>query len=176
MDSSLCLRRKCVFPKAQRQFGWQVAAFSLVEIVAAMGIAVFCLVALFTLLPMGLNSNHTAIEQTVAAGIARSIVTDLRATGTNTTSPSYGVPLNSGLETLFFSEDGSTTTANGSPAASGAFPSQYRASLYFTPMAEQGITMVRVLITWPALADPSPMIDPRNYAGSYEVLTALDRH
>ncbi|XHR27291.1 MAG: hypothetical protein ACFUZC_15240 [Chthoniobacteraceae bacterium] len=156
--------------------GKNAAAFSLVEIAMALGIAVFCLVVLLSLLPMGLNSNHNAIEQTVAAGIAREIVTDLRAMGTGTTSPAYGLTLNSGLETVYFSEDGAVTSIGGAPVSSGTFPSRYRASLYVHPQAGQGITMVRLLITWPALADASPESDPKNYAGSYEVVTALDRH
>ena len=49
--------------------------FSLVEVALAMGIMTFCLVPLMALMPVGLSSNQTAIEQTAAGNIATSIAT-----------------------------------------------------------------------------------------------------
>ena len=49
-------------------------AFSLVEVTLALGIAAFCLLAIFGLLPVGIKSQQNAIGQTVAAGIATGIV------------------------------------------------------------------------------------------------------
>jgi len=48
--------------------------FSLVEVALALAITAFCLVAVFGLLPVGLNSNQASTEQTAAANIARSII------------------------------------------------------------------------------------------------------
>jgi len=153
-------------------------AFSLVEITVAMGVAAFCLISLFGLLPVGLNSNQIAVEQTVAAGFANAIVADLRASGTNAKSATYGIPLTSGTQTFYLDESGSPTAIGSGPTNSGAFPSRYRASVFITPPAvgQRAATTARILMTWPASADPSPATAPKNYAGSYEILTALDRN
>ena len=49
------------------------AAFSLVEVTLALGVAAFCLIAVFGLLPVGVNSDQTSIQQTAAASLATSI-------------------------------------------------------------------------------------------------------
>ena len=68
------------------------AGFSLIEVTLALGVAVFCLVTLFGLLPVGLTSNQDSLEQTMAGNIASAIVADLRCAqpmGTGT-SPHFG--------------------------------------------------------------------------------------
>jgi hypothetical protein len=56
-------------------------------------------------------------------------------------------------------------------------------SIAFTPPAKgnssitpRTATMVRILITWPAMADIDPTKWPTNFSGSYETVTALDRN
>src|SRR5438445_13467799 len=44
----------------------ETAAFSLVEVTLAMGIAVFCLITVFALLPVTLKTQHAGIQQTTA--------------------------------------------------------------------------------------------------------------
>ena len=39
-------------------------AFSLVEVTLALGIAAFCLIAVFGLMPVGVQTNRNAISQT----------------------------------------------------------------------------------------------------------------
>jgi len=55
------------------------AAFSLVEVVVALGVTTFCLIALFGLLSVGLRSNQTTIEQAGASAILSAAVSDLYA-------------------------------------------------------------------------------------------------
>jgi len=55
------------------------SGFSLIEVTIALGIATFCLVALFALLPIGLNTNRDTIEQTIATSIAANIAAEIRA-------------------------------------------------------------------------------------------------
>src|SRR5947209_11174693 len=54
--------------------------FSLLEVSLDLGLGSICLLAIVALLPMGISSNQTSINQTTATGIATAIVADLRAT------------------------------------------------------------------------------------------------
>lgn len=148
-------------------------AFSLVEVTLALGIAAFCLIAILGLLPAGFNSNQTSVEQTVAAGVASAIVADLRATpaGAGAISPTYKITITpSGTaQQLRLCEDGSPDTAGGSN-------SRYLAYVTFsTPSCPKAPTPTRILITWPAAGDLNNN-PPKNFSGSYEAVTALDRN
>src|SRR5207247_6519773 len=58
----------------------RVHAFSLVELTLALGIAAFCLIAVFGLMPIGVQTNRNATSQTAATNIMAAVVADLRAT------------------------------------------------------------------------------------------------
>ena len=47
----------------------RVHAFSLVEVAIALGIAAFCLLAVFGLMPIGVQTNRNATSQSAAANI-----------------------------------------------------------------------------------------------------------
>ena len=160
-------------------------AFSLVEVTLALGVAGFCLVAILGLLPIGVNSNQTSIEQTVSAGIISSFAADLRSTP-RTAPPSaqksprfqLQVPA-SGTTTqaVFLKEDGTLAGAIGADANPAASP-RYRATITLTApsaLTQKSATVARILITWPALADPTASAAPAKFAGSMESMTALDR-
>jgi uncharacterized protein (TIGR02598 family) len=168
------------------------AGFSLVEVALALGVAAFCLVPVFGLLPVGLNSNRNTFEQTSAANVASAIVTDLRATALvsppmDQTTPSYGVtipgaPTSSSPVTFFVRQDGTRLGAVGANADPTLFP-HYRVTIYFTstnPAAAasdpNNATAARILITWPALADGSAAAVPTNFSGSLQATTALFRN
>jgi hypothetical protein len=157
-------------------------AFSLVEVALALGIAAFCLTAIFGLLPVGLNSNQSAIGQTEASGLARGIAADLRAApatpGGGVTSSRYRIfipaPAGSASGASFqIGEDGYTCT----PGSSNRSP-KYRATIVFSPppACHKTATGVHLKITWPALADPDLNKAPVHYSGSFEIVTALDRN
>jgi hypothetical protein len=180
-------------------------AFSLIEVTIALGLAAFCLVTVFALLPLGLASDQTSLDQTVASNLSSGIVADLRSTqplGANA-SPRYGIVIpvppasisgtavTSGT-TLYLSASGNAST-NGQLVLGGTNASRYRVTLGFcfssagsfpTSMPSRKSTAVRVLITWPAVADPTPGVWtlggaaswPSNYTGSYEENTTLDRN
>src|SRR5947208_1971523 len=57
----------------------RVHAFSLVEVTLALGIAAFCLLAVFGLMPIGVQTNRNANSQSAAANIMAAVVADLRA-------------------------------------------------------------------------------------------------
>jgi Tfp pilus assembly protein PilV len=155
------------------------AAFSLVEVALALGVMSFCLIALFGLLPIGVTSNQTAVEQTMAGSIATSIAADLFATPrTRGTSTCYGFNVASATnvtQTIFFGEDANPTGAIGASASSNPRASRYRAVVGFYPAGQQKATAVRILVTWPAFADSSGSGWPKNFSGSFETTIALDR-
>src|ERR1700737_1955387 len=89
------------------------AAFSLVEVTLALGVAAFCLIAILGLLPAGLNTNQTSTRQTTANGILSSIVADLRATPTtSTTSTQFGIRMKK-TTTLCCDANGACSTTGG---------------------------------------------------------------
>ena len=148
------------------------SAFSLIEVTIALSVAGFCLLAILGLLQTGVTTQRATTEQTAATGLATMIFADLvSAAGTNP-SPRFQINLanSSSPQTVFISENGTT---NGS--AAGA---RYRASLDVRPPAAgtKSATGVRILITWPAQADPSSNQWPSKYSGAVETWTALDRN
>ena len=57
----------------------KVAAFSLVEVTLALGVAAFALLAIMGLMPTSLKTQQTSIQQTTANAICSQIVADLSA-------------------------------------------------------------------------------------------------
>ena len=70
----------------------RVHAFSLIEVTLALGIAAFCLIAGFGLLPIGVQTNRNATSQTAATNILAAVISDLRATpSSSSTSAQFGI-------------------------------------------------------------------------------------
>ena len=135
--------------------------FSLVEVALALGIAGFCLIALFGLLPVGINSNRASLEQTAAADIASRVWADIATTPQGSSKSSYySIPL-SGTYTLYFNEGGEFSLS--------ASAMRYRFQLDFGTPTNGVTTPVRILVTWPAPATP------QNAQGSFETVTGLNR-
>jgi len=170
-------------------------AFTLVEVMIALGVVVFAFVAILGTLPIGLNTNQDSLERTAAAMLTSSIMADLRDTAVavpavDETSPRFQVPLpatGATTCTLFFGEDGNPTGAINANADPTQSP-RYRATFFITapnatsqttgqnaPPPQKTATAVRILITWPALADPQAAVLPAKYRGSYEITAALNR-
>jgi len=149
------------------------AGFSLVEVTLALGLAGFCLTAIYGLLPVALNSNRTSIEQTGATGILSAVVTDLRATpsgspGTTAVSGQFAIPIpanpaaGSAPTTLYFSGDGQFS-AEPTPG------SRYRITVTFQENGGGNApTYASVKASWPAQAVKA--------SGSVEVFVAMDRN
>jgi hypothetical protein len=154
-------------------------AFSLVEVTIALGVASFCLLVVFGLLPIGMTTNRDSVEQSTAAGLSSSIVADLRGTPATgaASSPRYGVafPAVGGAPkstSLFLNADGSTNAMTGSGA-----PASFRATITIgAPAAGRAASTGRVWITWPALADQNPSALPSHYSGSFITVIGIDRN
>lgn len=153
------------------------SGFSLIEVTLALGVAGFCLIAIFGLLPVALNSNQAAVEQTAANGILSAVLSDLRATppGGAATSKQYSIAIPAGgaaattAPALFFnSEQQLVAQAQG----------RYRVTIAFTgPPAGGGArsaTCASVKVTWPAPVDPAAA--GARPAGSVMNFLALDRN
>ena len=162
------------------------AAFTLVEVTLALGVAAFCLLAIFGLLPVGLRSNQSAIEQTAANGIISAVAADLRAappstSGTTTAQFLIPIPMNpvqsTTTDTLYFASDGqcSGSTLNG-PALSSTTTSTistHKLVVTFLPTVPstntRAATQVSLKVTWPAGSSGIP-------SGSVSAFVALDRN
>ncbi len=141
---------------------YRIAAFSLVEVTLALGVAGFCLITVFGLLPVGVQTNQSATSQTAASGIIAALIADLRTTPkTNATSSQFGITFGT-EKTLYF---------NGSGQASTAISSDSRYRLRITFPTSGDLTYANVKVTWPAAVDPS-VTKP---AGLAEMFAAFDR-
>jgi uncharacterized protein (TIGR02598 family) len=147
----------------------RAAGFSLIEVTLALGVAGFCLIAIFGLLPIGVHTNQLSLSQTAANAILSSVVADMRATpSTATTSPQYGIALSTNsTTTLYFDGQGQFAILSGAN-------SRYRLTVAIptNPAGANAATFAYLRVTWPAAANPLTTTPP----GSTETFAAFDRH
>jgi uncharacterized protein (TIGR02598 family) len=157
------------------------AGFSLVEVTLALGIAAFCLIAVFGLMPVGVQTNRNATSQTRVTNIMAAVIADLRATPkANTTSSQFCNPIPTGNSTtiLYFDSEGrcaSDLAGSISPcgfAWAPALSTRYRATITWSASGSTVLRYADLKITWPAAADPATTTP----SGSIEMFTALDRN
>ena len=147
-----------------------INGFSLVEVTMALGIAAFALLAIFGLLPVGLNNNLASIRQTAATDLATAIIADMRQTptaaaanaGLSSKSAKYGVDVTAPDTTIYLDESG-TLQASASAA-------RYKAVISLTQpdSGSRSATYGSVTISWPAAA-ATPL-------GSVSAFVGLDRN
>lgn len=168
------------------------SGFSLIEVTIALGIATFCLVALFALLPIGLNTNRDTIEQTVATSIAANIASDIRASlqaqveakrNPSVTAPNGNQSVNYKVKLPFDANGGQNVTAG--DKWEGAFDegqqyivsptdikARYRAIVQYYPDTTNNQSVsARILVSWPASVDP--LVANKNPSGSVDTVTAF---
>jgi uncharacterized protein (TIGR02598 family) len=138
------------------------AAFSLVEVTLALGIAAFCLIAIFGLMPVGVQTNRNATSQTAATNIMAAVVADLRATprGSNTSSQ-FGITFGTNPPPMYFDGAGQFATTLG-------VNSRYQLNITWNS-APSGLSYADLKVTWPAAATPV------NASGLVEMFAAFDR-
>lgn len=162
--------------------------FTLVEVTLALGIAVFCLVVIFGLLNVGINTGTTSVEQTFATNVLSAVASDLR-TAPNTfpkgsadqTTAIYKltVPANATDPTASPTPKPPTVTyldasgqpilnGSGSPMTTVTAATRYQLQAWMKPGAGRDVTQVRLLLSWP----PGATVP----AASVETLVALDRN
>ena len=153
----------------------RTSGFSLVEVTLALGVAAFCLIAVFGLMPIGIQTNRNTISQTAATSIISSVLADIRTaarvTASATPSALYNINIpardnfNTTPQTRYFDSAGQFTpslTANSRYQLNVTFPA--------TPGPTPKTTYGYVKVTWPAAAVPT------NASGSVQMFAAFDRN
>jgi len=158
-------------------WNYRTAAFSLVEVTLALGVAAFCMIAVFGLLPVGVQTNQRATSQTAATSIMANVIADLRATPNPpsvNTSLQYQIRFGTSKTSYFDSSGRCSTDSAGSIKPDGSSwspPIQTRYQLNLTFAWTSGLTYGADLkVTWPAAATAA------NASGSAEMFAAFDRN
>ena len=139
------------------------AAFSLLEVTLALGVAAFCLIAVFGLMPIGVQTNRSATAQTAATNIMVAVVADLRATPiTSDVSSQFAIRFGTNKR-LYLDSLGQFTTSLSSN-------SRYQLNLTWSSSGRDGLRYADVKVTWPAA------VMPESAAGSTEMFAAFDRN
>lgn len=164
----------------KRCFLRRTTAFSLVEIVLALGVAAFALIAIMGMLPISLKTQQASIQQTTGNEIMAAILNDLRADvvlppgqqknsqeiadgfGLHGHWAQVGTP-----DTLYFTNDGTQTGSVNQIGAGAVF--RAKITYLFPPTATTSVA--NVIITWPAQVDPTTGTP----AGSVETYIAVNR-
>jgi type II secretory pathway pseudopilin PulG len=166
------------------------AAFSLVEVTLALGVAAFCLIAVFGLLPTGLKTQQASIQQTTANEIISQIYSVLRAdvrlppglaNKVCPDPPDPNQPCNwsdlhghwrnvAAPDTLYFTNDGKQIQLNGDPPSAAVF----RAKITYRFPPSETTSLADIRVSWPARVDPD---NPSTGvpAGSVTSLMAVNR-
>ncbi|XHR27172.1 MAG: hypothetical protein ACFUZC_14595 [Chthoniobacteraceae bacterium] len=122
----------------------RMAAFSLVEISLALGVASVSLISILGLLPVGLGNAQSANSQTGAMNLATAIAADIRVTQSGKKSPRYAIdPTDTGGVTLYFDESGTSSSVS---------RSRYKAVIQAVTPALPNQTVDRVVVMWPPQA------------------------
>lgn len=132
----------------------RIRAFSLVEVVLALGVTAFCLTALLALLPLGLQSNQDSAARKLALGHCGAIEAELRSA--NWTSPQTSWVRDLGLRLPDTGEPAQTVEFFDRPDAPGFSPARVPESRFkfrvtlLPPSSEPARAVLHA--TWPAAA------------------------
>jgi Tfp pilus assembly protein PilV len=161
------------------------SGFSLVELTLAIGIAAFCLIAVFGLIPVAALTNRNATSQTAATNLMAAVIADLRATpSTSKTSLQFAIPFgtNGTITTRYFDSQAQCScdsaglqkpnplTRTCSAVWTPALQPRYR--LTITWSGSSSLRYADLKATWPAAVDPTTTTP----SGSTEMFAAFDRN
>src|SRR5204863_8331453 len=111
-DSTWYHRRRRSRLPPMRMRSHNAAAFSLVEVALALGVAAICLLGILGFMPIGVQTQWNATSQTTAANIIAAVVADLRATpSTSTTSSQFNITFGTNPPSLYFDGTGQFRTS-----------------------------------------------------------------
>lgn len=173
-------RNLITYPQIKlRRSSHKIAAFSLVEVTLALGVAAVALLAILGMLPVSLKTQQASIQQTTANSIISQIFSDLRADlrlppglASHETDGGFQPPLHGHWlrmttpDTLFFTQEGK-------PVNNGGDVAVFRATITYNQVGPTGNTsLASITVSWPAQVDPSAGGVP---AGSVTTLVAVNR-
>ena len=158
----------------------KAAAFSLIEVTLALGIAAFSLLTLFALLPVALKTQQASIQQTTANTICSQIVADLSA----------ALRLPPGQQSKQFNLHGHWAqalhpdiiyfTKDGTFIHPGSTESQvFMAAVTYLEPPDETTSLADITVGWPAPGIPidqtSGQPDFSKGAGKVETFAAINR-
>lgn len=135
------------------------AGFTLAEVVLALGIVSFCLLAIVGLLPVGMNSIRSARNEIAAASVTQWISNAIRNASVTGTTSSFEYTALSPYSSLSWSTGGSSVAKDYSNLSYGGTPSnnildqQFNVHIELSPpssLAASGTALVSV--AWPTRA------------------------
>jgi uncharacterized protein (TIGR02598 family) len=149
------------------------AGFSLIELTLALGVAAFCLITVFGLLPVALMTQQASVRQTTATAIISQIVADLGAAvrlPPGQQSKQFSLTghwaAQATPDQVYFMTDGTFITGSTNqqtPPTNAVF----RAFVTYLKPPTQTTSLADITVTWPAQAAV-----PR---GSVETFAAINR-
>ena len=159
-------------------------AFSLVEVVLALGVATIGLLILSALIPAGLTANRLSRDEITAMNLCLGLEADLKETPTTASaSPLYQVPIpaanfvtNATLYDLY------STTSAVSYGTTADATSIYRFTVSLTGPTvgpTNGPVLANILVTWPPAIKPvAPpgASTPTNVVGAVNVDVMINRN
>jgi hypothetical protein len=134
------------------------------------------LIAVFGLMPVGVQTNRNATSQTASTNILSSVVSDIRGSPKGTgASVQYGIRRSKGnITTVCFDGQGVSTPPQPSNAPCPGGNSRYRLYVRIYPISAQPpylASYAYLKLVWPAAVDPlSPTTRP---SGSVETVTTF---
>ncbi len=167
--------------------------FSLVEVALAIGVAAFVLVVILALLPIGMKSNRTSVEETRGTGILTALEADLRNTHPllqSGRSLQFGLPLPYAVEPggrIVWNPALTTGSIQSASLGDSELPvavgegARYQAHVIYTrtpsdmPPSGLGAVEARLVVNWPPLTAPSSsdVTDLGKVAGFVETRVAF---
>ena len=156
----------------------KAAAFSLIEVTLALGIAAFSLLTLFALLPVALKTQQASIQQTTANTIASQIIADLSAAlrlPPGQQSKQFNLRGHWAQaqtpDVLYFVKDGTfvpgSTNQTNAPATA-----VFRAIVTYLQPPTETTSLADITVSWPAQVDPLAGGVPN---GKVETFAAINR-
>jgi type II secretory pathway pseudopilin PulG len=151
-------------------------AFSLVEVVLAIGIVGFALLAIVGVMPLGLKSVKEGSDEMAALAILGALETDLRISpGTNSASTLFGIDrVKSGIQ----GAAGSPIYLNSDKPVSSVQDARYRLLVenlapVSSVLSSNSLYRCRAKVSWPAGARLREDSGQENASGSVEVYLSV---
>jgi len=149
------------------------AGFSLIELTLALGVAAFCLITVFGLIPVALMTQQASVRQTTATAIISQIVADLGAAvrlPPGQQSKQFSLKgrwaANATPDQLYFMTDGTfiVGSTNQSTVPTNAV---FGATVTYLKPPTETTSLADITVTWPAQAAVP--------TGSVETFAAINR-
>ena len=155
--------------------GREIAGFSLVEVVLALGVAAICLIVMLGLMPTTLNTQQNSVRQTTANQIISQICAVLRADVSlppgqaNKVCPDPPDPnepcdwqalhgnwlRRAAPDTIYFTNEGRMTgQITQPPPAPPPADAVFRAKLDYKLPPSETTSLADITVSWPAAVDP----------------------